>query len=103
MDAETIRVEVELPKTFSLTTKVKEKELNKFIREALAVELYRERKVASGKAAEIAGARNKWEMLMILNKRGVAIDYTAEDAEKDPEALNEIQCLLWRNEGRKEF
>ena len=89
MEAETIRVEVELPKTFSLTTKVKEKELNKFIREALAVELYRERKVSLGKAAEIAGARNKWEMLMILNKRGVAIDYTAEDAEKDLEAFEE--------------
>lgn len=90
MEAETIRVEVELPKTFSLTIKVKEKELNKFIREALAVELYRERKVSLGKAAEIAGARNKWEMLMILNKRGVAIDYTAEDAEKDLEALNKV-------------
>jgi len=90
MEAETIHVEVELPKTFSLTTKVKEKELNKFIREALAVELYRERKVSLGKAAEIAGARNKWEMLMILNKRGVAIDYTAEDAEKDLETLNKV-------------
>jgi len=73
MEAETIRVEVELPKTSSLTAKVKETELNKFIREALAVELYRERKVSLGKAAEIAGARNTWEMLMILNKRGVAI------------------------------
>jgi len=81
---------VELPKTFSLTTKVKEKELNKFIREALAVELYRERKVSLGKAAEIAGARNKWEMLMMLNKRGVAIDYTAEEAEKDLETLNNV-------------
>lgn len=90
MEAETIHVEVELPKTFSLTTKVKEKELNKFIREALAVELYRERKVSLGKAAEIAGARNKWEMLMVLNKRGVAIDYTAEDAEKDLETLNKV-------------
>ncbi len=90
MGTGTIRVEVELPKTFSLTTKVKEKELNKFIQEALAVELYRERKVSLGKAAEIAGARNKWEMLMMLNKRGVAIDYTAEDAEKDFETLNKL-------------
>ena len=48
MGAETIRVEVELPKTFSLTTKVKEKEMDKFIRETLAVELYRERKVSLG-------------------------------------------------------
>ncbi len=90
MGTGTIRVEVELPKTFSLTTKVKEKEMNKFIRETLAVELYRERKVSLGKAAEIAGARNKWEMLIILDKRGVAIEYTAEDAEKDLETLTEL-------------
>lgn len=90
MGTETMRIEVELPKTFSLTTKVKEKEMNKFIRETLAVELYRERKVSLGKAAEIAGARNKWEMLTILNKRGVAIDLTAEDAERDLETLKEV-------------
>jgi predicted HTH domain antitoxin len=90
MGAETIRVEVELPKTFSLTTKVKEKDMDKFIRETLAVELYRERKVSLGKAAEIAGARNKWEMLMMLNKAGVSIDYTAENAEKDVETLKKV-------------
>ncbi len=90
MGTETMRIEVELPKTFSLTTKVKEKEMNKFIRETLAVELYREGKVSLGKAAEIAGTRNKWEMLIILDKRGVAIDYTLEDAEKDLETLNKV-------------
>jgi predicted HTH domain antitoxin len=90
MGTGTIRVEIELPKTFSLTTKIKEKELHTFIRETLAVELYREGKVSLGKAAEIAGARNKWEMVLILNKRGVAIDYTAGDAEKDLETLKEV-------------
>jgi predicted HTH domain antitoxin len=73
-----------------MTTKVKETEMKKSILETLAVELYRERKISLGKAAEIAGARNKWEMLIILNKRGVAIDYTAENAEKDLETLKKV-------------
>jgi len=29
-------------------------------------------------------------MLMMLNKAGVAIDYTAEDAEKDVETLKKV-------------
>ena len=46
------------------------------------VELYREGKLSLGKAAEVAGVRNKWEMLMLLNEKGVAIDYTAEGRDK---------------------
>ena len=46
------------------------------------VELYREGKLSLGKAAEVAGVRNKWEMLMLLNEKGVVIDYTAEGRDK---------------------
>jgi predicted HTH domain antitoxin len=38
----------------------------------------------------VAGVRNKWEMLMLLNEKGVSIDYTAEDAEKDLKTLKEV-------------
>ena len=46
------------------------------------VELYREGKLSLGKAAEVAGVRNKWEMLMLPNEKGVPIDYTAEGRDK---------------------
>jgi len=69
--------------------KVGEDEFDLFIRRSLAVELYREGKLSLGKAAEVAGVRNKWEMLMLLNEKGVPIDYTAEDAEKDLKTLKE--------------
>jgi len=46
------------------------------------VELYREGKLSLGKAAEVACVRNKWEMLMLLNEKGVVIDYTAEGRDK---------------------
>ena len=42
-----------------------------------------------GKAAEVASVRNKWEMLLLLNEKGIPIDYTAKDSEKDLETLKE--------------
>jgi len=86
----TIKATVDLPDSFLKAAKVKKNELDVFIRRLLAVELYRERKVSLGKAAEIAGVRNKWEMLMLLNEKGVPIDYTAKDAEKDLKTLEEV-------------
>jgi len=87
---ETIQATIELPKTFPFATKVKENEMSKFLRHTIATELYREGRVSLGSAAEIAGARNKWEMLTILKEKKVPIDYTAEDAEKDLKTLKRV-------------
>lgn len=87
---ETFYATVELPITIKQITDIKEWEINRFIRQTLAVELYREGRVSLGKAAEIAGVRNKWEMLIILSSRNVPIDYTAEDAEKDLRTLKHV-------------
>jgi AbrB family looped-hinge helix DNA binding protein len=57
---------------------------------SLAVDLYREGRLSLGKAAELAGARSKWEMLMLLGERGVPLDYTADDAEKDLQTLESV-------------
>jgi len=67
--------------------------LDRFIRRILAVELYREGRLSLGKAAEVAGARNKWEMVLLLDEKGVAQDYSAEDAEQD---LNTLKKYLGR-------
>jgi predicted HTH domain antitoxin len=63
----------------------------KYIRKrSLAVDLYREGKLSLGKAAELAGTRSNWEMLMLLSERGVTLDYTADDAEKDFRTLKSV-------------
>jgi predicted HTH domain antitoxin len=72
-----------------------EEEGNRIAREkyrerSLAVELYREGRLSLGKAAELAGARSKWEMLMLLSERGVPLDYTADDAKKDLQTLESV-------------
>ena len=87
---EMIREEIDLPRSITALIKVEKNDLCSFIKRSLAVELYRERKLSLGKAAEVAGVRNKWEMLMLLNERGVPIDYSAADAQKDLKTLKEV-------------
>jgi len=72
-----------------------EEEGNRIAREkykmrSLAVELYREGRLSLGKAAELAGARSKWVMQVLLSERGVPLDYTADDAEKDFHTLKSV-------------
>lgn len=62
---------------------------------AMAVALYREGRLSLGKAAELAGARNKWEMIRLLNENGVSLDYDAEDADAD---LRTLRSYLVRKE-----
>ncbi len=87
---ETIKATIDLPGTFPLLIKKDEAEIASFIKQTLAIELYREGKISLGKAAELAGARNKWEMLILLNEHGVPIHYTAKDAESDLKTLKQF-------------
>jgi predicted HTH domain antitoxin len=85
-----VRAEIELPGTVLDLIKVDKDQLGPYIKRSLAVELFREGKLSLGKAAELAGVRNKWEMLMLLSERGVPLDYTAQDAKKDLQTLKEV-------------
>jgi len=85
---------ITLPESVLQAIRVREADLDRFIRRILAVELYREGRLSLGKAAEVAGARNKWEMVLLLDEKGVALDYSAEDAEQD---LNTLKKYLGRS------
>jgi len=78
------------PDTFLTATKTKKENLNRFVKESVAAELYREGRLSLGKAAELAETRNKWEMLTILDKKGVPINYSAFDAIEDLKTLKEV-------------
>ena len=85
-----VLAEVDMPGSILALIKVDRDQLGPCIKRSLAVELYREGKLSLGKAAELAGAKSKWEMLMLLNERGVPIDYTSEDAKDDLQTLKEV-------------
>ncbi|MBN1235915.1 MAG: UPF0175 family protein [Methanotrichaceae archaeon] len=86
----TVQAVVDLPGSVLALIKVDKDQLGPFIKRSLAVELYREGRLSLGKAAELAGANSKWEMLMLLSERGVPLDYTADDAKKDLQILEEV-------------
>jgi predicted HTH domain antitoxin len=86
----TVRAVVDLPSSVLALIKVDKEQLGPFIKRSLAVELYREGRLSLGKAAELAGANSKWEMLILLGERGVPLDYTADDAEMDLQTLEEV-------------
>lgn len=81
---DTIDVSVTLPKSVLAAAKVRDKE---FIRESLALQLYRSGRTSIGKSAEIVGLATKWEMMQLLAKHDVPIDYSAEDARRDFEIV----------------
>jgi predicted HTH domain antitoxin len=83
-------VNLEVPKFLMGAVDVDKKDLGNYIRQTLAVELYREGRLSLGKAKELANLDNKWEMIQLLNLRGVALDYSAMDAENDLETLDSI-------------
>ena len=85
-----VRTTVTLPASFPLSVKVSERDMPYFIKTTLAIGLYREGKLSLGKAAELAGARNKWEMLTILDENGVSLNYNTDDVEEDLNTLEKI-------------
>lgn len=85
-----VKTTICLPSSFPLSVKVSESDMPDFIKRTLAIELYREGKLSLGKAAELAGARNKWKMLTILDKSGVPLNYGIEDLEDDLKTLERI-------------
>ncbi len=87
---ETVTITLSLPKSVLAAAGVREQELDRFVREAIAVELYRQGRLSLGKAAELAGFATKQEMLTVLAKHDVWLDYTAHDAADDLETLDRV-------------
>ena len=81
---------IEIPESVFRALKIPEDQWPAFFRTTMAVALYREGRISLGKAKELAGLENKWEMIQLLSQRGVDFNYTARDAEEDLETLNRI-------------
>lgn len=83
-------LELKVPDFLVKTIDLGKGKLENFIKQTLAVELYREKVLSLGKAKELAALSNKWEMIQLLNSRGIAVDYSADDAEEDLETLDAL-------------
>jgi predicted HTH domain antitoxin len=81
---------IEIPDSALQSLKIPKDQWPDFFRKTVAVALYREGRISLGKAKELAGLDNKWEMIQLLNERGVDFNYTARDAKEDLETLNRV-------------
>ena len=82
---------IEVPESAFRSLKIpKEQWSVGFFRRTVAVALYREGRISLGKAKELAGLKNKWEMVQLLNERGVDVHYSADDAKEDLDTLDRI-------------
>lgn len=84
-----VTVSVELPRSICAAAGVREAELAQSMREALAVDLYRQRRISLGKAAETAGVSH-YEMIQMLAKHDVFLSYDMQDAAEDLETFKEL-------------
>ena len=85
-----VQVTLELPEFLVDAIDIDNDKLEEYVRHTLAVGLYREGKLSLGKAKEVAGLSNKCEMIRLLDSRGVAIRYTADDAQEDLGTLDQF-------------
>ncbi|MEF8866360.1 MAG: UPF0175 family protein [Salinibacter sp.] len=96
VDMERIKVELELPRDLLGALHVTEKELGPKLKLLIALELFREEKLSSGKAAEVAGL-TKSEFIDELDRHG--IPYFTETAEELARQLEEVRKLVGGGKG----
>ena len=89
MAIESVEIMLKLPKSILAVMGSTETSIEQSIMETVAVSLYRRRQISLGKTAEIAEI-SVWQMNQILAKHSVSLDYTAEDAAQDWNALREV-------------
>ena len=81
---------IEVPESAFRSLNIPKEQWSDFFRRTVAVALYREGRISLGKAKELAGLKNKWEMVQLLNERGVDVHYSAYDAKEDLDTLDRI-------------
>ena len=89
MTAKSVDIKLKLPKSILAVMGSTETNIERSVMETVVVDLYRRRQISLEKAAEIAELPI-WQMNRLLAKHDVWLDYTAEDAKQDWNALREV-------------
>jgi predicted HTH domain antitoxin len=76
---------IKIPESAFMSLKLPEDQWPAFFRSTVAIALYREGRISKSKTKELAGLENKWEIIRLLNERGIDFSYTARDAKEDLE------------------
>ena len=80
------QVTLELPDELSAWLTASGQNLSRAALEAIALEGYRERKLSTAQLRRMLGYQTRMEVDGFLKDRGVELEYTLEDLERDREA-----------------
>jgi len=79
-----------LPDELSEALTSRGSDLSRAVLEALATEAYREGKITHSQLGRLLGFETRMEVDGFLKERGVELEYTAEDLERDRETLKRL-------------
>lgn len=88
---DTVRVAMDLPKELLGALDVPKAELELRVRELIALELFREGRISSGKGAELLQI-SKMEFIRLLDRHGIS--YFTESPEELSDELEALEALL---------
>jgi predicted HTH domain antitoxin len=79
-----------LPDELSAALGGAEQDLSRAAFEAIALEAYREHKLSTAQLRRLLGCQTRMEVDAFLKQRGVELEYTLEDLERDREAHRKL-------------
>ncbi len=88
---DTLTVAMTLPRDLLGALDVPQIRLEAKLRELIALELFREERISSGKGAELLGI-SKWEFIRLLNKHGIS--YFTESPEELEAEVAMLEAVL---------
>lgn len=77
------RITISLPDELSSALASPGQDLSRAAFEALSVEAYRERKISAAQLRQLLGFESRLEAEAFLKSRGVELEYTPDDLERD--------------------
>jgi hypothetical protein len=81
---------VALPEELSAALAASGQDLSPAALEALALAAYRERKISAAQLRQLLGYETQVEVDVFLKSRGVELEYTLEDIERDRETHRQL-------------
>lgn len=89
-----VKISIELPKNILDSMRVRKEDASEAIRKLIALELFREKSISMGKAAEIAGI-SLAEFMELSATLRIPMHYTMANLQKDRETVRRLGLCLW--------
>jgi hypothetical protein len=87
-----MRIAVEIPDEFAALLLPFGRPSERVAFEALVVDAYRDRRITAHQAGELLGIRSRYQLDGFFKERGVWLEYSAEDFERERETTERLRA-----------